>query len=263
LAILIAQVGFAQNLLVHPSSVGGVEFSGSSASGFNATVLEVLGPNRSASNNDWLPYSAVLTNHLDQPIVAVVAQWVYFPLNGRKESLVLDRDFLASPAHRIGSGKSAVVLPYWIFDGPPPAGYMYKTEPGDMLPPVQFFQRATRVEITLDAVVYGSGHCAGPDQTHKCEDLIARQSAEQIYSDVGARHARGQATSEIVGWLKTLANEKIPRDPKTGVPTDPYVAYASEIARKILANYSDGDQELFLRVAASNAPPLDAIKVFR
>jgi hypothetical protein len=222
-----------QTVSVNPTTIPGVDFVGSDRPKFNDTLTRVLGLSRSKSENDWLPFSAMLTNNT--PLMAVVARWEKVLLDGSTETYTFDRSFFDSPAHRIGLGKTVAVLPYWIFEKPLPAGHVDLTDRPDHAEKVQSFQKASRVRVTLDGIVLASGQFLGPDQSHQFEHLVAIQAARKIHSEVLARRADGQSGADIVAWLRTIASQEQHWDTETGEPVDKKYPGDASLNRNIQA----------------------------
>ena len=253
---LLWQVNGVQGaVVVNPSSVAGVAFIGPNDPSFNDAVTKVLSPSRTLTTNDWLPFSAVLTNNTSQSIVAVIVKWVKVLPDGRKGTLVVHREFFGPHGQPVLSGQSAVALPGRVFGRPLPWGSQDATDRPDHLTELQKFQAATSVEVTLDGILFASGQFVGPNETHGFEQLLARQSARSVYSEALTRNANGQSAADVVNWLTGIAGQgrHLDIDPQTGVPTDSNASGMASAARVLLEAYKLQGASLMYQFAQARA----------
>jgi hypothetical protein len=254
-SIATCQIVMAQNLVVQPSSIDGVEFIGPGDAGFPGMVTVLAGATPPPAESDWLPYSGVLVNHTSGKILAVAVRWVKTLPKGQTDTFVFSHKFFPNPAREIAPGGAVVVLPGWLFMKPLPTGGRDATDQMDHASQIQSYRSATRVEMSLDAVVLSSGQCVGPDQSGECGKWIAKEQARQLYADESSRFANGASAKEIVDWLTSMSN-----------PSGSQDLLQREIAANakiLLKGYSKGGIEWLNRFVASNAPQPGDVKVFR
>jgi hypothetical protein len=264
--MLLWQVNGVQGAVVtNPSSIAGVAFVGPNDPSFNDAVAKVLSSSRSTTTNDWLPFSAVLTNNTSESIVAVIVRWVKVLPDGRRGTLVLNENFFSPRARPVQSGQSAVALPGWLVDQPLPSGSQDPTDRPDHAANLQKFQTATSVEVTLDGVLFASGKFVGPNETHGFEELLAGQSARSVYSEVLARNAKGQSAADVVSWLTAIAGqgEHLDIDPQTGVPTDSNASGMAKAARVLIQAYKAQGAALMYQFAQAYSSASVPFNIFR
>jgi hypothetical protein len=251
-----------QSVTVPSSSIPGVTLMGPNDLNFINSVTQVLGPSRTASVNDWLPFSVVLTDSSSQSIRATVVRWAFFRPdnnNNLSDTYVLSRTFLSS-AGQLQPGKTVIVLPGWVLQGPVSSGQDPTDEP-DHLARVQSFQAATRIEITLDGVLFASGQFVGPNLSHQFESMSARQAALVIFSSVLSQASAGQPTADIVAWLRTVAAESITMQTQGSSQDNAVRILSVRFARQLLQAYDNqGETQMF---ALAKARAQNQLNIFR
>lgn len=253
-------------VVTNRSSIAGVAFIGPNDLSFNDAVTKVLSSSRTPTTNEWLPFSAVLTNNTGDSIVAVVVRWVKILPDGRKNTLVVNQTFFSSRTRPVQSGQPAVVLPVGgVLIQPSPSGSQDATNRPDQITKLQAFQAATRVEVTLDGVLFASGQFVGPNETHGFEELLARLSARNMYSEALARKANGQSAAEVVSWLAAIAGQghHLDIDPQTGVPTDSNVSGMADAARVLIQAYKQQGAALMYQFAQAYSSESIPLNIFR
>jgi hypothetical protein len=255
LICFFGQIAAAQNMVTYPSTIDGVEFIGPGDTAFQGMLTALAGATPPAAESDWLPYSGVLVNHTPGKILAVAVRWVKTLPKGQTDTFVFSHKFFPNPAREIAPGAAVVLLPGWLFMKPVPMGGRDATDQPDHASQVQSYRSATRVEMSLDAVVFASGQCVGPDQSGECEKWIAKEQARQLYADELSRYASGASAKGIVDWLTGMSN-----------PSGSADLLQREIAANakiLLKGYSKGGIDWLNRFVASNAPKAGDVKVYR
>lgn len=128
-----------------------------------------------------IPYSAILTNNTNQPIIVVVADWKYTDAHGFVRHFSLRAD--STMAFRIpplaGPHQSVLLRP----DGPVPAEYAHKNNgllaAGLTPDSVGRFASAKDVSLTIDCIIFANGEYIGPNNQHYPEEIKARKDAAQ------------------------------------------------------------------------------------
>jgi hypothetical protein len=238
-------------VVVHPSSIPGVALIGPDDPSFHDAVTQVLDPSLTPTTNDWLPFSALITNNTSQPIVAVIVKWAKVRPDGIRGNLIVQREFFNSSRPRVEAGKSAVALPGWVFLRPSPSGLHDETNQPAHFSQLQTFQSATSVEVTLDGVLFASGQFSGPDETQGFKVLEALQFSRSVYSEASARNASGQPVAEVVNWLEGIASQgrNLEPDPHTGVPINSQAYGMARAANVLLGAYKARGAELMYQFA--------------
>jgi hypothetical protein len=89
----------------------------------------------------------------------VAVRWVKTLPKGQTDTFVFSHKFFPNPAREIAPGAAVVLLPGWLFMKPLPTSARDATDEPDHTLQVQSYRSATRVEMSLDAVVLASGQC--------------------------------------------------------------------------------------------------------
>jgi hypothetical protein len=252
-------------VVINPSSIAGVALIGANDPSFNDAVTQVLGPSLTPTTNDWLPFSAVLTNNTSQPIVAVIVKWVKLLPDGRKGTLIVHREFFSSSRPTVQAGKSAVALPGWVFLRPLPSGSQDATNQPDHFTQLQTFQAAASVEVTLDGVLLASGQFLGPDDTQVFEVLQSLQFGRSVYSEALTRNTSGQFVADVVNWLEGIASQgqHLDIDPRTGVPANSKVSGMATAASVLLGAYKAQGSSLMYQFAQARSSDSMPTNIFR
>ncbi len=256
-SLLLCSMAIAQNLVVQPSTIGGVEFIGPGDAGFPGMVTVLAGATPPPAESDWLPYSGVLVNHTSGKILAVAVRWVK-TLPQRPDGYVRLQSQISSrtPAREIAPGAAVVVLPGWLFMKPLPTGGRDAIDQMDHASQIQSYRSATRVEMSLDAVVLASGQCVGPDQSGECGKWIAKEQG----SPTVCGRVEPLCSRRVCQRDRGLADRHVESVRKRGDLLQREIAANAKI---LLKGYSKGGIEWLNRFVASNAPQPGDVKVFR
>lgn len=265
LACAVSASLYGQSLTVPSSAIAGVNLIGPGDSSFIHTVTQVLGPSRTPSISDWLPFSVVVSNSSSQPMVGIVVRWALFDSadnnnhNNPSDVYTFSRAS-PSPTAQLPPGKTVVVLPGWVLQMPVLSSPDPTSEP-DHFDRVQSFRSATRIEITLDGVVFASGQFVGPDLSHEFESMSERQAALGIFSTVLSQSSAGQLTDNIVTSLRAVAAESITMRTQATSQDDAIRILTVRFARQLIQEYDEqGEAQMF---ALAKARAQNRINIFR
>ena len=157
-----------QSIAVGPSPDPNVHVIPPSDPTFLTQVSAVVGEARSSTENDWLPYSVVLSNATAHVLIGATFTWTLYDASGRVLSTVdLIADWLStdSPSGQVQPSQSVLVLaPKWIFRKPLPAGGADATDQPNHAAAIARFRSAAAISLGVDGIVYDSG-CSLLDPT--------------------------------------------------------------------------------------------------
>ena len=232
--------------------------AGAPAAEYFEAVDELLGAQRSAHLNAWLPYGMALTNRTSQNIMALAVRWVAINEKGQATPLLtVTPSMFDQPRQQVAPGKTVIVLPAALlgngslprqFQLTPPQGFV--APPGDLA----LFQSAQKVEAMLDGVVFASGQFVGPNSAKEYEEFVAETTVPaHVASTVLAMKASGEAIGTVVAWLEE--NGKF----RSG---DRNAQVTGRTARGLLSAYKGGGEALLYEVAQGYAQG-PAIRLYR
>src|SRR5581483_8089501 len=174
LAVLCCMGMAAQPLTVAACGIPGVTVKAAPSADYFEIADELLGPNRPAGLNAWLPYGVAITNRSPQNILAVAVRWTISTASGPVTKTITPSSF-DQPRQQLAPGKSAIIVPHaFLAGGPLPK--VFQSSAG-VVRELATFQAARAVEVALDGVVFASGQFEGPDTNKEFEELVAATTA--------------------------------------------------------------------------------------
>lgn len=236
----------AQPVIVTPCGVPGVAVAGAGSPDYLEKVDQVMGMNRPPNVTQWLPYGVALTNQATQNIAALAVRWLVTNAKGQVVPFTVSCMMFDQPKQQLLPGKTVIAVPIAVAGATPhpPASPTRLIE----------FQRAERIQVAVDGVVFASGQFAGPDNGKSYEEFVAETTIPaHVASTILAMKEAGEPIRTVAAWLET--NSK----PQTGGRAAQVTARTSRI---LLDGYKKGGEALLYEVAQGyeKAP---AIRIYR
>lgn len=240
MALLVHAGIEAQSLTLDPCRVPGVTVATAPLPEYYEVADEVLGAERQAGVDAWLPYGVALTNRTSQHILAVAVRWVVTTSKGQTVTVIVTPGVFEQPRQQIAPGKSVMVLPVAFLGGT--AGNVPRKSDELIL-----YRSASRIRVSLDGVLFGSGQFVGPNSHKEFEQLAAAATAPaHVASTVLAMQASGEAIGTVVAWLEQKAKAAAPGG-------DANAQFAARTAKSLLQEYKRGGEALLYESAAGLA----------
>jgi len=166
-----------------------------------------------------IPYSVILTNHTNQPIIVVVTDWKYLDAHGfvRHFWLRADSTMAFSIPPLAGPHQSVLLRP----DGSVSESELTRENSGHLagtvLTPksVARFASAKDVGLTIDCVIFANGEYIGPNNEHYPEEIKARnEAARELLNRLQQAKRNGKSLTATLLNVATHASART--DTKSG-----------------------------------------------
>ncbi len=194
--------------VVTSNSISEIEVVGPESPAFSGAVAEILKGVRNPNVEALVPYSIVVRNRSAQNIEGVAIRWTLTDSVGKSVDEISTRTlFDAKPDHQFAPGRSFLVAPYWLVDGPPTGNRPGITSRStDVSALLQRYRAQKTIGISVDGVLFASGLFVGPDTGREFEQLHAMLTADRsLAAALLQKHQGGAPTDSIAAWLKAKA----------------------------------------------------------
>lgn len=209
---------------------------GPQSPGFAAAVAQIVGKDQPDGLVAWLPYGVVIKNNSSEDLAAIAVEW-RGSFNGGPFAHgggVLPAWFNA-PGRQVKPGQSIVALPQATLASPRD---LRQFANGRGMGNLQTFQKADRLEVTLDGVVFASGQFAGTDDLHEYEEWQAQLDAPRKLAAAVLEKQNSAPIADTVTWLTSVAAVR--------GGSDPNARHTAGMARLMLNVYSSkGEAALY------------------
>lgn len=171
---------------------------------FPGLVNTIMGGQTNPAIQMETPFSAVLRNDSGKVLLAYSLRWLCVSNSGKTTRRdVFYQTLSGNSEWRIGPGQAALVSPSHSY-----LKYFDTSVHASGMSPryAELLQQAS-ITLSLDAVIFGDGTFAGPDETHAFAQAMGlMQSRPGVMRDVLNRHRVGEPDGSIFRSLEGLAN---------------------------------------------------------
>lgn len=196
---------YSQPIIVQPSAIAGIEIVSPQAPDFAAAVAQITGADPPRNLLAWLPYGVIVRNNSSQPLAGLCVLWsAAYDARALRQLGNICSQWFNGPAHQIKPGHAVLAIPAAILQQ---ARDVRPFSDGNRLVNLPNYQRAQRLEVSVDSVVFASGQFAGSDTVGEYERF---QAELEIPPTVAARLLEMKASgtiSNLVTWLQSLDDE--------------------------------------------------------
>jgi hypothetical protein len=264
LILVTAYSCYSQPVTVQPSSIPGIDIVGPQSSEFAAAVPEILGIDMSGlppGMSPWLPYAVLVRNNSSEPlagmcIVYAATPTVFLDRGPGPCALWFTSPYGISPAgarsFRLQPGKAVLVFPHFILKEPGDINPRRVPADEKWLSSLPNYQRAKRLTISLDDVVFASGQFMGPDIATEYPRFQSILTAPRAVATTLLEKKASAKIADILTWLLTLAPQASIMDPPAY-----YKFQSGAEAREMLKVYYDkGEAALYSSAATTLEEPV-------
>jgi len=201
-----AQSTAPQTFFVDASTVPGVSVSGRGGGQYPANIDMILGISRDEVTNAWLPFSITVSNNAPGGIVAVAVRWRVTDPSGNDSTYIMTRSLFEDDQIQIAPGTAVVAFPSALLSNHQNGIRNSLGGSGGSPSDLRNFRNASKIQVSLDGVVFASGIFVGPNTAHEYESLQADSAAGyDVASAVLEKRNSGVPLSDIVQWLQQTA----------------------------------------------------------
>jgi stringent starvation protein B len=187
---------------VHPSTISGVELIGTQSTEFNALVTEIVGADRPNGLLACLPYGVLIENRTSQALAAINIVWT---ADGQTKPVLLNaaEQRFTAPGQFVKPGQAVLAVPSGNLESP--RNLRIFADGSTFGHRLENFDRAEKVVVAVDAVVYASGQFVGADTYGAYERWQAEINAPRTLAAAVLQKKKTQSIGEIVSWIENLA----------------------------------------------------------
>jgi hypothetical protein len=208
LIVAFALASFAQNIVIVPAPVSGLNLIGSQSPEFQATLAAVVGSDFSTQLTNWLPLAVVVKNNTSRTVVACNFVWSFDGI-ARGGGFAVSLESPKGSANRLQPGASVVALPTDILTQPP--GPALQTailgkQSRNLTGLLSGLDRGQTLTIFLDYVIFDDGQFVGPDVRNAFAREAAAFSAwRAVDQSVQSQLAVGESFDSVAASLSAAA----------------------------------------------------------
>jgi hypothetical protein len=194
---------YSQSVTVQPSTISGIEIIGPQAPDFAASVAQIVGTDQPGNLTAWLPYGVVVKNNSPQALAAMTVVWTETLDAGPLRPVQRDYwSWFNAPLKYVQPGSAVLAIPQNMLQQP---RNLTAFSAGRGLGNLPNFQRAQRIEVALDGVVFASGQFAGADTYSAYEEYQAQIDVPRSVATTVLEKKATSPISDILAWLQLLS----------------------------------------------------------